>query len=129
MAARQMTQTISVVVEGRIYYKKVTKKTTCGDVIQYLLRFSQLKEKEKKYFYLIASNDIAEQKLPNKAKIMKLSEDLMSESKRVQFILRKKCRFVPKVCIDKHSRLYHKSSCKDRKDDKGEPYSLSASLH
>ncbi|KAL3843226.1 hypothetical protein ACJMK2_021173 [Sinanodonta woodiana] len=126
MEARQMTQPISVVVEGRNYYPMVTKKTTCGDVIKYLLKYSQQKEKDKDSYSLIASNGIIEQKLPKKAKIMKVAEDLMPEANKVKFILRKKCRFVPKVCIDMHGRIYHKSSSKVRKDA---PDSSSASKH
>lgn len=129
MAARQVTQTISVVVEGRIYYKNVTKKTTCGEVIKYLVTYSQLDEKDKDFYSLFASNDITEQELPNKTKIMKVAEDLMGESSRNHFILRKKCRFMPKVCIDKQGRIYHKSSSKGWKGGKAEPTSFSASTH
>ncbi|KAK3597955.1 hypothetical protein CHS0354_042302 [Potamilus streckersoni] len=126
MATGQMTQIISVLVEGRVHYKNVTKKTTCGDVIKYLVKYSQLNEKDTNLYSLFASNEITEQELPDKTKIMKVA-DLIADSSRIHFILRKKSRFLPKVCIDKQGRIYHKSSSKECKDGKVEPTSFSAS--
>ncbi|KAL3842703.1 hypothetical protein ACJMK2_020691 [Sinanodonta woodiana] len=85
-------QTISVLVEGRKCYLKVTKGTTCGDVIHSMLNYNGLKENDQDPYFLI------------------------SESNRVHFIMRKKTRiFMPKISIAKHIRLREKSSTKEQK--------------
>ncbi|KAL3842774.1 hypothetical protein ACJMK2_020760 [Sinanodonta woodiana] len=108
-------KTISVLVEGSKCYLKVTKTTTCDDVIQYMLNYIGLKENAQDPYYLIASNNITEQQLPRKSSIMKVANDLMSESNKIHFIVRKKTRiFKPKISIAKRRRLRDKSSTTDQ---------------
>ncbi|KAL3842766.1 hypothetical protein ACJMK2_020752 [Sinanodonta woodiana] len=109
-------QTISILVEGRKCYLKVTKTATCDDVIQYLLNYNGLKENDKDPYYLIVSNNITEQQLPRKSSILNVANDLMSESNKIHFIMRKKTRiFKPKLSIAKRRRLREKPSITDQK--------------
>ncbi|KAL3842727.1 hypothetical protein ACJMK2_020715 [Sinanodonta woodiana] len=106
---------ISVLVEGRKRYMKVTKTTTCDDVIQYLLNANGLMENDKDYYFLIASNNRTEKTLSNNANILNETKDLMSETKRIHFIMRKK---TPKLSISKCRRLRAKSLTKEHKFEK-----------
>ncbi|KAL3842724.1 hypothetical protein ACJMK2_020712 [Sinanodonta woodiana] len=109
-------QKISILVEGRKCYLKVTETATCDDVIQYLLNYNGLKENDKDPYYLIVSNNITEHELPRKSSILNVANDLMSESNKIHFIMRKKTRiFKPKISIAKHRRLRDKSSTTDQK--------------
>ncbi|KAL3842706.1 hypothetical protein ACJMK2_020694 [Sinanodonta woodiana] len=90
-------KTISVLVEGSKCYLKVTKTTTCDDVIQYMLNYIGLKENAKNPYYLIVSNNITEQQLPRKSSIMNKT--------RI---------FKPKISIAKRRRLRDKSSTTDQ---------------
>ncbi|KAK3581522.1 hypothetical protein CHS0354_031864 [Potamilus streckersoni] len=112
-------QTISVLVEGSKCYMKVTKNTTCGDVIQHLLNYNGLKENEKDSYFLIVSNNITEKQLSNNANILNVSNDLNSKINKIHFIMRKKAHlFVPKISIAKRRRLCEKSSAKEEKVEK-----------
>ncbi|KAL3842733.1 hypothetical protein ACJMK2_020721 [Sinanodonta woodiana] len=109
-------KTISVLVEGSKCYLKVTETTTCDDVIQYMLNYIGLKENAKDPYYLKVSNNITEQQLPRKSSILNVANDLMSESNKIHFIVRKKTRiFKPKISIAKRRRLRDKSSTTDQK--------------
>ncbi|KAK3588499.1 hypothetical protein CHS0354_003526 [Potamilus streckersoni] len=115
-------QTISVLVDGRNCYQKVTKNTTCGDVIQHLLKDSGLNIKNKDSYYLSASNNITEQQLSNKIKVLKVAEDLAFGTNRLHFILRKKIHLpMSDVSAMIQKRLGEKSSAKELKFEKVEP--------
>ncbi|KAK3593525.1 hypothetical protein CHS0354_037051 [Potamilus streckersoni] len=119
---RQDMQTISILVDGKNCYQKVTKNTTCGDVIQHLLKDSDMNLKNKDSYYLSASNNITEQKLSKKIKVLKVAEDLAFGTNRLHFILRKKTRLrVPDVSAKIQRRLGEKSSAKELKSEKVEP--------
>ncbi|KAL3831249.1 hypothetical protein ACJMK2_023023 [Sinanodonta woodiana] len=109
-------QMICILVEGRKCYLKVTKTATCDDVIQYLLNYNGLKENDKDPYYLIVSNNITEQQLPRKSSILNVANDLMSESNKIHFIMRKKTPiFKSKLSIAKRRRLREKPSTTDQK--------------
>ena len=106
--------TISVLVEGRKCYLKVTKDTTCDEVIQYVLNYNGLKENDQDPYFLIVSNTITEKQLSRNAHILKEDNDLNSESNKIHFIMRKKSRlFVPKISIAIRRRLREKSLTKE----------------
>ncbi|KAK3581521.1 hypothetical protein CHS0354_031863 [Potamilus streckersoni] len=112
-------QSISVLVEGRKCYMKVTKSTTCGDVIQHLMNYNGMKENEKDSYFLIVSNNITEKQLSNNANILNESNDLNSKINKTHFIMRKKTHLsVPKISIAKRKRLFEKSSAKEEKFEK-----------
>jgi hypothetical protein len=97
----------------------VTKTTTCDDVIQYLLNANGLIKNTKDYYFLIASNNRTEKKLSKNANILTVAKDLMSQTKKIHFIMRKKTRlFVPKISIAKSRRLREKSLIKEQKVEK-----------
>ncbi|KAK3600281.1 hypothetical protein CHS0354_013708 [Potamilus streckersoni] len=119
---RPEMQTISVLVDGRNCYQKVTKNTTCGDVIQHLLKDSGLNIKNKDSYYLSASNNITEQQLSKKIKVLKVAEDLAFGTNRLHFILRKKIHLpMSDVSAMIQKRLGEKSSAKELKFEKVEP--------
>ncbi|KAL3842728.1 hypothetical protein ACJMK2_020716 [Sinanodonta woodiana] len=93
-ASSQPTHSISVLVEGRNCYLNVTRNTTCGDVIKQLLNFNGMKENEKSSYFLFASNIITEQQLSNKENILNIARDLISDTNKVHFIMRKKKRLI-----------------------------------
>ncbi|KAL3877694.1 hypothetical protein ACJMK2_035360 [Sinanodonta woodiana] len=81
-ASSQPTHSISVLVEGMNCYLNVTRNTTCGDVIKQLLNSNGMKENEKDSYFLF--------QLSNKENILNIATDLISETNRVHFIMRKK---------------------------------------
>lgn len=119
---RQEMQTISVLMDGRNCYQKVTKNTTCGDVIKHLLKDSGMNIQTKDSYYLSASNSITEQQLSKKIKVLKVAEDLAFGTNRLHFILRKKIRLpVPDVSAMIQRRRGEKSLAKELKFEKVEP--------
>ncbi|KAK3586907.1 hypothetical protein CHS0354_008499 [Potamilus streckersoni] len=115
-------QTISVLVDGRNCYQKVTKNTTCGDVIQHLLKHSGMNIKNKDSYYLSASNNITEQQLSKKLKVLKVVEDLTFGTNSLHFILRKKIRLrVPDFSAMIQRRIDKKSSDREVKFEKVKP--------
>ncbi|KAL3841872.1 hypothetical protein ACJMK2_019967 [Sinanodonta woodiana] len=99
-------KTISVIVDGRNYYQKVTKTH---------------KNNTDSYF-LFMSNNIIEQELPKKIKVLKVAEDFASGTNRFNFILRKKIRpHVHEMSAITRRLLRKKSSAKELKVEKVEP--------
>ncbi|KAL3842707.1 hypothetical protein ACJMK2_020695 [Sinanodonta woodiana] len=105
ITSSQPTHSISVLVEGRNCYLNVTRNTTCGDVIKQLLNSNGMKENEKDSYFLFASNIITEQQLSSKENILNIATNLISETNRVHFIMRKKKRLtLPKLVNTKCRR-------------------------
>ncbi|KAL3878792.1 hypothetical protein ACJMK2_031120 [Sinanodonta woodiana] len=118
---------ISVMVDGMNCLLKVTENTTCGEVIQHLLKLSGLKKSNKDSYFLFASNNITEVRLSKKLKVLKVAEDLASGTNILNFILRKKIRLrMPDLSAITDRRLREKSSAKELKVEtvKPMPYSL-----
>ncbi|KAL3843140.1 hypothetical protein ACJMK2_021092 [Sinanodonta woodiana] len=109
-------QTISILVEGRTFYLKVRKTTTCDDVIQYMLNYNGLKENDKDPYILIVSDNTTEKQLSRNASIQKLDTELKLEPNKIHFIMRKKTSiYMPKISIAKRRCLREKSLTTDKK--------------
>ncbi|KAK3581523.1 hypothetical protein CHS0354_031865 [Potamilus streckersoni] len=132
-ADNQKMHSFSVLVEGRNCCLNVTKNTTCGDVIKQLLNYNGMKKMEKNdedSYFLFASNNITEQQLSNKENILNVAKDLMTETNRVHFIMRKKTRlFLPAILNAKLRRLRDKTFDKEVKVEKVESTPLDTSKH
>ncbi|KAK3581524.1 hypothetical protein CHS0354_031866 [Potamilus streckersoni] len=123
-------KTIAVVVEGEMCYQEVTKNTSCGDLVRLLLKHHGKKEHDTSSYFIYASNNITEQQLSNKTKIMKAAEDLMSGTNGVHFLLRKKSRrFLPNLSIAKCRRLRENSPVRELKGEIVKPISLPITNH
>ncbi|KAL3878703.1 hypothetical protein ACJMK2_031047 [Sinanodonta woodiana] len=117
---------ISVMVDGMNCLLKVTENTTCGEVIQHLLKLSGFKKSNTDSYFLFASNNITEVRLSKKLKVLKVAEDLASGTNILNFILRKKIRLrMPDLSAITDRRLTEKSSAKELKVEtvKPMPYS------
>ncbi|KAK3593971.1 hypothetical protein CHS0354_040709 [Potamilus streckersoni] len=78
--------------------------------------------KNKDSYLLSASNNITEQQLSKKIKVLNVAEDLAFETNKLHFILRKKTRLlVPDVSAMIQRRLGEKSSAKELKFENVEP--------
>ncbi|KAL3878793.1 hypothetical protein ACJMK2_031121 [Sinanodonta woodiana] len=107
---------LSVMVDGRNCLLKVTENTTCGEVIQHLLKLSGLKKSNTDSYFLFASNNITEVRLSKKIQVLKAAEDLASGTNLLNFILRKKIRLrMPDVSAITDRRLTEKSSANELK--------------
>ncbi|KAL3878734.1 hypothetical protein ACJMK2_031065 [Sinanodonta woodiana] len=94
--SRTKMKMISVMVDGMNCLLKVTENTTCGEVIQHLLKLSGFKKSNTDSYFLFASNNITEVRLSKKLKVLKVAEDLASGTNILNFIPARK--FVS-VCL------------------------------